>query len=415
MISKKRALQRAVILIILTSISTFVVSNLVQLPLGGKVIVSKSRYSSLKNVYDRQAKAIALEEYIDQNYINDVDRTKLEEGQLKGMFEAIDDPYSVYMDKEEFSSFMEHTKGTFGGIGVVVSLSEDNRLTVEKTIKGGPSEAAGIKRGDKIVKVDGKEYNATDYSNVMLMREDIVKSLRGEPGTDVSLTLLRLDEEKKEQLIDKDIKREKIRNETVESSVLEDNIGYISIGSFDEITADDFKKQLKNLESKNIEGLVIDLRFNPGGILDVSAEIADTLMGKGTIVYTEDKMKKRNYLKSDSGKIDIPLAILVNGESASASEVVSGAIQDTKEGTIVGTKTFGKGIVQTVKPLSDGSGVKLTVSEYFTPSGRSIHKKGVIPDVVVELPEDIEQIGPENIEQDTQLKKAVEVLKDKIK
>ncbi len=415
MISKKRALQIAVILIILTSISTFVVSNLVQLPLGGKVIVSKSRYSSLKNVYDRQAKAIALEEYIDQNYINDVDRTKLEEGQLKGMFEAIDDPYSVYMDKEEFSSFMEHTKGTFGGIGVVVSLSEDNRLTVEKTIKGGPSEAAGIKRGDKIVKVDGKEYNATDYSNVMLMREDIVKSLRGEPGTDVSLTLLRLDEEKKEQLIDKDIKREKIRNETVESSVLEDNIGYISIGSFDEITADDFKKQLKNLESKNIEGLVIDLRFNPGGILDVSAEIADTLMGKGTIVYTEDKMKKRNYLKSDSGKIDIPLAILVNGESASASEVVSGAIQDTKEGTIVGTKTFGKGIVQTVKPLSDGSGVKLTVSEYFTPSGRSIHKKGVIPDVVVELPEDIEQIGPENIEQDTQLKKAVEVLKDKIK
>lgn len=414
MISRKKALIFAVILVVLTALSTFIVSNVVQIPLGGKVIVNKKEYKSLRDVYDKQSKAVTLEDYIDSNYIDDVDRKKLEEGQLKGMFEAIDDPYSVYMDKTEFSSFMEHTKGTFGGIGVVVSLGEDNRLIVEKTIKGGPSENAGIKRGDKIVKVDGKEYNPTDYSNILLMREDIVKALRGEEGTEVSLTILRLDEQKKEQLIDKDLKREKIRNETVESRVLEDNIGYISIASFDEITADDFKKQLKSLESKNIEGLVIDLRFNPGGILDVSAKIADELMGKGTIVYTEDKMKNRNYLKSGTGKIDIPLAILVNGESASASEVVSGAIQDTKQGTIVGTKTFGKGIVQTVKPLSDGSGVKLTVSEYFTPSGKSIHKKGVVPDVIVELPKDIEQIGPENIKEDIQLKKAVEVVKEKI-
>lgn len=414
MISKKKALVIAVILIVLTASSTFLVSNLVQIPLRQKVLVNKNEYNSIRKVYDNQAKAIALEEFIESNYIDDVDKEKLAEGQLKGMFEAIEDPYSVYMDKEEFKSFMEHTKGTFGGIGVVVSLGEDNRLTVEKTIKNGPSENAGIKRGDKIVKVDGREFNPTDYSNVLLMREDIIKSLRGKPGTKVSVTFLRVDNER-ESLIDKEIKRENIRNETVESQILKDNIGYISIDSFDEITADDFKKQLKSLQSQGIEGLVIDLRFNPGGILDVSAKIADELMGKGTIVYTEDKMKKRQYLKSDSGKIDIPLSIIVNGESASAAEVVSGAIQDTKEGTIVGTKTFGKGIVQTVKPLSDGSGVKLTVSEYFTPSGRSIHKKGVMPDVVVELPENIEQIGPENIEEDLQLKEAVKVVREKIK
>ena len=248
-----------------------------------------------------------------------------------------------------------------------------------------------------------------------LMREDIVKSLRGKPGTKVDVTLLRENKEGKDEFIDKNIKREEIRNETVESHMLDGDVGYISIGSFDEITADDFKKELKSLKSKDMKGLVIDLRFNPGGVLDVSTDIADELMGKGTIVYTEDKNKKRSYIKSDKDKLGLPLAILVNGESASASEVVSGAIQDSGDGVIVGTNTFGKGIVQTVKPLSDGTGVKLTISEYFTPKGRTIHKKGVKPDVIVELPDDVEEIGPEHIDEDTQLKKALEIVKEKIK
>ena len=415
MISRKKATIGAIIIIVLTSMSTFAISNIIQVPLKEKVIVNKTKYNELQEVYNSQSKAVALEKYIDENYINDVDKKKLEDGQLRGMFEAIGDPYSVYMDKEEFNSFVEHTQGTFGGIGVVVSLGEDNRLTVERTIKGGPSEGVGIKRGDKIIKVDGKEFKALDYSNPILMREDIIKALKGEAGTKVDVTLLRLDENKKEQMIDKNIKREIIRNETVVSEVIDGNIGYMSIESFDEITADDFKKQLTSLKKKNIEGLVIDLRFNPGGILDVSTDIADELMGKGTIVYTEDKNKDRKYIKSDKNKLGLPLAIIVNGESASASEVVSGAIQDSKDGTIIGTKTFGKGIVQTVKPLSDGTGVKLTISEYFTPKGRTIHEKGVVPDVIVELPEDIEQIGPENIKEDTQLKKALEIVKEKTK
>lgn len=416
MISKKKATVAGIVLVIVSSVSTFLVSNIIQIPINQKVLVSKSKYNELVDVYQNQSKAVALEEYIKSNYIEDVDKQKLEDGQLRGLFEAIEDPYSVYMNEEEFSDFVEHTKGTFGGIGVVVSLDEeDNKLTVERTIKGGPSESLGIKRGDKIIKVDGKEYKPQNYSNVVMMREDIVKALRGKPGTKVNITLLRTGNDKKEEIIDKEVKREEIRNETVESQMLNEDIGYISIDSFDEITADDFKKQLEELKKKNLKGLVLDLRFNPGGILDVSTDIANEFMGKGTIVYTEDKNKKRNYIKSDSKKLGLPLAILVNGESASASEVVSGAVQDSGDGVIVGTKTFGKGIVQTVKPLSDGSGVKLTISEYFTPKGRTIHKKGVEPDIVVELPKDVEQIGPEHLDEDTQLKKAVEIVKSKIK
>lgn len=416
MISKKKATIGAIIIVLVTSVSTFTVSNIVQIPLNQKVVVNKSKFDEMMDVYESQSKAVALEEFINQNYIEDVDKQKLEDGQLKGLFEAIEDPYSTYMNQEEFASFAEHTKGTFGGIGVVVSLDEDdNRLTVERTVKEGPSEGIGIKRGDKIIKVDDKEYKPQDYNNAILMREDIVKALRGKPGTKVKVTLLRKGENEKEEFIDKEVKREEIRNETVESQILDDNIGYISIDSFDEITADDFKKELAGLKKQNIKGLVLDLRFNPGGVLDVSADIADEFMGEGTIVYTEDKQKKRNYIKSDKNKLGLPLAVLVNGESASASEVVSGALQDSGDAVIVGTKTFGKGIVQTVKPLSDGSGVKLTISEYFTPKGRTIHDKGVEPDVVVELPEDIEQIGPENLEEDTQLKKALEIVKEKLK
>ncbi|AFS79060.1 carboxy-terminal processing protease CtpA [Gottschalkia acidurici 9a] len=415
MISKRKVALGAATLVLVTSVSTFMISNAIQIPIKDKLIVSRKEYEALVDVYEKQSKAVALEEFIEENYIEKIDEKKLEDGQLKGMFEAIKDPYSVYMNKEEFKSFMEHTEGTFGGIGIVVKLGEDNLLTIEKTIEGGPSEKAGLKRGDKIVKVNEKEYKPSDYSNPMIMREEIVKAMRGEPGTTVKVTILRLDENKKEQYIEKEIKREKIRMNTVESQVLEDNIGYINISSFDEITADDFKKEIKKLKKQGIEGLVIDLRYNPGGILEICAEIADELMGEGTIVYTETRDKERKYIKSDSKKLGLPLAIVVNEESASASEILAAAIQDTKEGTIVGTKTFGKGIVQTVKPLSDGTGIKLTVSQYFTPNGRSIHKKGVEPDIVVKLPEDIEQIGPENLKEDTQLKKALEVVKSKIK
>lgn len=406
MISKRKAAIGAILLVILTSISTFVVSNMIQIRIDDKVVISKNEFNDLMDVSKKYSKNILLENFIKDYYLRDVDESELLEGQLRGLFASTGDPYTVYMPKDEFKSFMEHTMGVFGGIGIYVAAGEDNLITVVSPIEDTPGERAGIKPGDKIIKVEGKEFTADKM-------DEAVKLMKGEPGTDVIITIRR-DIEGKSEIFDKSITREEIRVKSIKASMMEDDIGYIRITSFDELTYKDFSANLKALQNKGMKGLVIDLRNNPGGLLDVSAKIADELMGEGTIVYTETKQKEREYLKSDKKMLGLPLAVLVNEGSASASEVLSGAIQDTRVGTIVGTKTFGKGIVQRIKELSDGSGFKITVSEYFTPKGRNIQGIGITPDVVVEIPEDVEIIGVENLKQDTQLLKAIEIVKDKI-
>lgn len=407
MISKKRAVIGAVIIILITSITTFLFSNAIQLPLGQKVIVKKTELDELTRVYNKYSKNIFLEEVIKEVYLKDVNEEDLIEGQLKGLFNALEDPYSVYMPKDEFTSFMEHTMGVFGGIGIYIAAGEDNLITVVAPIEDTPGDRAGIKPGDKIVKINGIEFTADKM-------DEAVKQMKGEPGTEVTITIKRISSDGNIEFIDKTIIREEIRTQTVKSEMLEDNIGYIRITSFDELTYKDFKENLEDLKKRGMKGIVLDLRNNPGGLLDISAKIADEFMGEGTIVYTETKQKHREYLKSDKNKLGLPLTILVNEGSASASEVLTGAIQDTNEGVIVGTKTFGKGIVQRIRELSDGSGIKITISEYFTPNGRNIHGKGIEPDVVVEIPEDVEIIGVDNLEQDTQLQKAIEIVKEKI-
>lgn len=409
MISKKKAAIGAILLILITSISTFVVSNLIQIPIKDKILVPKNEYENLAEAYRKYSKNMLLEEILKENYLRDVNEEDLLEGQLRGLFSATGDPYTVYMPKDEFASFMEHTMGVFGGIGVYVAAGNDNLITVVSPIEDTPGEKAGIKPGDKIIKVEGKEFTADKM-------DEAVKLMKGEPGTDVTITIMRVDlNTNSSQIFDKTITREEIRVKSVKSSMMKDDIGYIRVTSFDDLTYKDFVSNLKELKNKGMKGLVLDLRNNPGGLLDISAKIADELMGEGTIVYTETKQKERNYLKSDKNKLGLPLAVLVNEGSASASEVVSGAIQDTKVGTIIGTTTFGKGIVQSIKELSDGSGFKITVSEYFTPKGRNIQDIGITPDIIVEIPEGVEQIGIENLEQDTQLLKAIEVVKDKMK
>lgn len=409
MISKKKAAIGAILLILITSISTFVVSNMIQIPIKEKIVIPKSEYENLTEVYKKYSKNILLEDILKEYYLRDVDEDTLLEGQLKGLFSSTGDPYTVYMTKDEFSSFMEHTMGVFGGIGVYVAPGDDNLITVVSPIEDTPGERAGIKPGDKIIKVEGQEFTADKM-------DEAVKLMKGEPGTNVTITIMRKGAEgSSSQIFDKTIKREEIRIKSVKASMMEDNIGYIRITSFDDLTYDDFVANLKALQNKGMKGLVIDLRNNPGGLLDISAKIADELMGEGTIVYTETKQKEREYLKSNKKKLGLPLAIIVNEGSASASEVLSGAIQDTKEGTIVGTTTFGKGVVQRIKELSDGSGFKITVSEYFTPKGRNIQGIGIKPDVVVEIPEGVEEIGVENLKQDTQLQKAIEIVKGKMK
>ena len=405
--SKKKRTTLIVVVLIVTNVLTFTISNMIQIPLKQKVIVPKKEYDELSSVYKRYSKAMVLEDFVKKNYLKEVDDKTLMDGELKGMFQSLEDPYSVYMTKEEFDDFMEHTKGVYGGIGVIVTPGEDNLITVVSPIEDTPGEKAGIKTGDKIIKVDGKEFTADKM-------DAAVKAMKGKPGTEVVLTISREDKDGKQKTKDLTIAREEIRLKSVKSQMLDDKIAYMRLISFDDLTYKDFKKDLTKLEKDGAKGVILDLRNNPGGLLDVCAQIADEFMGEGTIVYTETRSGERDYIKANAKKNDLPLVVLVNEGSASASEIFAGAMKDTKRGTLVGTKTFGKGIVQRIKDLPDGSGFKLTVSEYFTPNGTSIHGIGIEPDIVVELPKDVEVIGLENLKQDTQLQKAIEVMKEKI-
>lgn len=405
--SKKKVLILLLAVVIVTNIFTFGITNLMSVTFNNKAYVSLPEYNKLKSVYDEYSKVISVKNYVEENYLRDIDEDKMMEGQLKGVLNSLDDPYSTYMTEDEFASLMEETSGSFGGIGVVVTPGDDNLITVVSPIEDTPGERAGIKSGDKIIKVDGEEFLAENM-------DEAVKVMKGEPDTEVVLTIMRPEKDQESQTFDLDITREIIRLETVKSSIVDDNIGYIKITSFDDLTYRDFKAELDGLGEKNIKGLVIDLRNNPGGLLSRTVQIADELLGKGDIVYTQTKDGTRFYEKSDKDMVDYPLAVIINGGSASASEILSGAIKDNERGTLVGTTTFGKGVVQRLHDLPDGSGIKLTISEYFTPNGINIHGIGIDPDIEVELDEEVEIIGVDNIENDNQLQKAVEEVKSKI-
>ncbi len=397
MISKKRAFIGAVLLVFITSLLTFTLTNAVGLVLGDKVIISKNDYEATKKI-------LALKNFIEKNYYQPVDSSKLEEGSLRGLFQALEDPYSVYMSKEEFNELMVHTKGSYGGIGVIMTPGEDGYITVVSPIEDTPGDRAGMKPGDKILKVNGKEVTAEQL-------EEAVAMIKGEPGTKVSLTILRSgrNEPFSIQLV-----REEIRLKTVTSRMLSDGIGYIRISMFDEQTSDDFMVQLSELEKNKIKGLIIDLRNNPGGIVDECVKIADMLLGEQIIVYTQDREGNQQVEKSDKKRVSYPYVVLVNEGSASASEILAGAIQDTNSGTLVGTKTFGKALVQQIKPLEDGTGFKLTVAQYFTPKGKYIHGKGIQPDIVQDLPQALNEKLSITDAEDLQLQKGIEVLKEKI-
>lgn len=397
-----------VALVLVSSVLTFTLSNMLALQVGNKVVIPKAEYSELTSIYKDFSKIIGVEDYIEENYLRDLDHSKAIDGQLKGLVQSLEDPYSQYLTVDEYASFTQQTAGIYGGIGVIVTPGEDNYITVVSPIEDTPGERAGLKTGDKILKVNGDEF----YADTM---DKAVKVMKGEPKTPVILTIGRKDKEGNNQIFDVEIIREEIRLVTVKSNIIDEDIGYIKLTSFDELTYEDFKANLNGLEAEGVKGLIIDLRNNPGGLLNITANIADEFLGEADIVYTETKSGQREYLKSKKGMTDLPLVLLVNGGSASASEILAGAMQDHKRGELVGTTTFGKGVVQRIKPLSDGSGIKLTISEYFTPNGTNIHGIGIVPDLVIELNEDVEEIGVNNIANDNQLQKALEVLKSKIK
>lgn len=353
---------------------------------------------------DKKAKINFLEQFVKENYLYPVTDEELAVGELKGVVAGLNDPYSEYLTKEEYDTLTETTSGKFYGIGVFISNQSDEYITVISPIKDSPADKAGLKAGDKIIKIDDKEYKASQISEAM-------KAMRGEKKTNVKITVLRPSTNKTKEY---NILRDEIKEETIISSNL-DGIGYIGITQFSEDTSKDFKAAIEKLQKENINSLIIDLRGNPGGIVDTAAEVADVLLPEGMIVYAKDKNKKTVFeFKSDKEHIDLPLAVLINQGSASASEILAGAIRDYDRGSIIGKKSFGKGIVQSAVRFPRGDGIKLTTSEYFSPKGINIHKIGIEPDIEVDLDKDITGIGIEHLNEDAQLQKAIEVLKDKI-
>lgn len=353
--------------------------------------------STTKNKID------VLKGLIDEYYLysDEVGEEDLEEGIYSGYINALGDPYSVYYDEEETKELYESTSGEYSGIGVVFSQNLNTKvITAVQVYKGSPAEEAGVKVDDILYKVDGEEAAAVDLS-------DVVQKIRGEEDTMVELTVLRGDDAKEVVL---DIRRRKIEVETVAYEMKEDDIGYIRITEFDSVTYSQFESALKELENAGMKGLVVDLRANPGGNLMTVSNILDLLLPEGTVVYTEDKNGKKEDLTSDEEhQFTKPMAVLADGNSASAAEIFAGAIQDYELGPIVGTTTYGKGIVQQIIDLKDGTCVKLTISEYFTPKGRNIHKIGIKPDVEVEFEKD-----EENPEADNQLDAALEEVRKQI-
>ncbi|QSX07066.1 S41 family peptidase [Sedimentibacter sp. zth1] len=408
MISRKKFILSIVVAILLTAFVTFTFGNYALVEAGGKVLVSNDDFNFMKSFVAKYGQFESLINYAENNFLYEVDQSEMLSGGLKGMLNALDDPYTEYMSKEEYKSLMEHTAGSFDGIGVYIAPSIDNKIMVIAPIEDTPAEKAGLKSGDYIIKINGEEYPA-DKMDVA------VKVMKGAPNTSVKITILRIDGDGKQNVFDVDIVREKIRIVSVKSQMLPDQIGYIRITTFDSETAADFKTQYNELKKEGMKGIIVDLRGNPGGLIDTSVEITDMFMGEGFVTYTKTKAGEKEYYPSDKDKIDIPLVMLVDGGSASASEIMSGAVKDTKSGTLIGTKTFGKGIVQRISRFGDdGAGVKMTISEYFTPSGVNIHGIGIEPDLVVELPEDIKGIGVDYLDTDNQLQKGIEVIKEKL-
>ena len=346
-------------------------------------------------------KISGLRELIDARYLGEVDDSELEEGLYKGLISGLEDPYSVYYDEEETKRLVEATEGEYDGIGAVLPQNMDTGIVpLVQIYEGSPAMEAGLKDDDILYKVGDMEVTGMDLT-------EVVSHIKGEKGTEVSLTVLR--GENNEEVTVTAV-RNTIQAQTIEYEMKDDKIGYIAVSEFDLVTYAQYKDALTDLEGEGMKGLIVDLRNNPGGNLSTVCEMLDLMLPEGLIVYTEDKEGNREEMESDEeSQFHLPMVVLMNGNSASASEIYAGAIQDYGIGKIVGTQSYGKGVVQQIFDLKDGTCVKLTIAEYFTPKGRNINGTGITPDVEVEY-----EKNEEDPEADNQLDKAVEVLKEQL-
>lgn len=397
---KKYKIYRMIMIIVLTIFITFMVTSISLYTYFTKnpLAISSSSSESTKLA----TKLEKYKEIINKYYLGEVDENKLQEGAIKGYIDGLDDPYTEYISKEDMDSYLDDTMGNFVGIGIyMIKNTQSDRIQVLSTIKESPAEKAGIQAGDLIISVDGIEYKADDMTTAS-------NNIKGEEGTSVTVEILR-----GAQNLKFDIKREKVKVNQVEGKVLSDNIGYIKFTSFDETTAEDFKAKYEELAKQNIKSLIIDLRNNGGGIVDQALEIADYMTDKDSVLlYEVDKNNKETVKKAkEDAIINMPIIILTNENTASASEILAGTLKDLGKAKTVGTTTYGKGVIQQILKLNDGSGLKITIEEYQTPNRNKINKVGIEPDEKVELPETVTNplIVKEN--EDTQLQKAIEMLK----
>lgn len=332
--------------------------------------------------------------FIETKYVNDTDDVKLIDGAIDGMVKSLNDPHSNYLSPKMYKTLMEQTEGSFAGIGVVMGMDNEQKIHIVGIMENSPGQKAGLQEGDEILAVDGVPVTQMAF-------DEVAAHVRGQAGTDVVLTIMRDNTNQ-----DITITRDNIKLKTVGHKMLDNNIGYIQIVSFSEDTANEFNEAYNDLKNQGMKALVLDLRNNPGGLLTTCVEIAKKLVPKGEIVSIVDKQGNKETYSSSLEAPEYPLVVLINKNSASASEILSGAIQDTKAGTIIGNTSYGKGSVQTILPMFEDDAVKLTIAKYYTPSGRSIDGTGITPDIEINL--------DENATSDTQLDKALEILKDQL-
>ena len=396
----------AIVLIVVITFTTWFSISLAFL------MVDNFGHTSLSKLFEKEdvstekiRKFENIQKLLEEYYYKEISQDDLIEGAIEGMVNGLDDPYTVYFSSDDMKSFNEKASGSYGGIGVTINIDEEGLLTVVEPLEDSPAHMAGIISDDKIIMVN--DTDVTSIKDEML----IINMIKGEQDTKVKITVYR---PSTGETLSFDVTRKIIRIKNIKSDVIENDIGYIKIVTFDEDIAKEFNQKLDELLTVGIKGLIIDLRDNTGGSYPEVVSITDRLVPKGIIVYTEDKYGKKDYEYSDAEELEVPLAILINEYSASASEVLAGAVKDHEKGTLIGTKSFGKGLVQVLEELGDGSGIKITVSTYFTPSGKSIHGIGISPDIEVDLPEEYKNIPLSDVprEEDVQFKKAVELLKN---
>lgn len=368
----------AVILLILSVAAVCIAKGYIHIGVNGDVYIQSDAVTDSDGIGSEvEGKLNAIDSVLESFYFGDVDDETAKDNIYKAYLSSYGDKYTMYYTADEYKALKESTNGKFYGIGAVCQLSGEGGVLLVDVYDNGAGYQAGLRSGDRVVNVDGRDITDMELSSAVTL-------IKGDKGTSVTLEVIRGTERLTFSAV-----RDAVEAKTVSYTLLDNNIGYLSISQFEEVTTKQFKAAVEDLQSQGMKGLVIDIRNNPGGLLDTVVGMLKYMLPDGLIVYTEDKQgNRKEYKGQDNDEFNLPLAVIVNGNSASASEIFAGAIQDYGKGTIIGTQTYGKGIVQTVKPLTDGSAIKFTIAKYFTPKGQDIHGKGVTPDMVVEYDTD---------------------------